>query len=75
MGWIEEQLVVIAATFRAGSIQPERRTLAVAKLRAWFINLERGRVETTVAAAAGNQGNREEAQEPNGFHRGESVLN
>ncbi|NMZ36663.1 hypothetical protein [Pseudomonas proteolytica] len=70
MGWIEEQLVVIATAFRAWSVQPERRAVAVAELRAWFINLERGRVETTGAAAAGNQGNSKEAQELYGVHSG-----
>jgi hypothetical protein len=70
VGWIEEQLIIIATTFRAGCIQPERRAVAVAELRTWFINLERGRAETGVTATS-NQGDSDEAQELYGFHKGE----
>lgn len=70
VGWIEEQLIIIATTFRAGCIQPERRAVAVAELRTWFINLERGRAETGVTATS-NQGGSDEAQELYGFHKGE----
>lgn len=44
--------------------------MAVAELRTWFINLERGRAETGVTATS-NQGGSDEAQELYGFHKGE----